>query len=287
MTADSTNSRSKAALAPAERPSRTRRRLAWLGGFAVGLGAAGFYAAHATAALANAARAGGAGVADAGSGPGAVPPRSGTLAAPESPAPRGSAATTQEASIVLAGGCFWGVQAVFQHVRGVHAAVSGYAGGAAPSAFYEAVSSGTTGHAESVRVSFDPRQVSLADLLQVFFLVAHDPTERDRQGPDEGTQYRSAVFAASPAQAAEVRQFIAQLEARQVFGAAVATEVTELKGFYPAEASHQDYATRHPQSAYIRRFDLPKVAGLEHQFPALYRADPVLVGAQARSATGP
>ncbi len=180
-------------------------------------------------------------------------------------------------TIVLAGGCFWGVQGVFQHVKGVTSAVSGYAGGDRRSADYERVSSGSTGHAESVRVTFDPRQVSLGRILQVYFSVAHDPTQLNRQGPDRGTQYRSAIFAATPAQSEIARDYISQLNAARVFNAAIVTRVETGKAFFPAEGYHQDYLARNPMNPYILINDRPKVASLKQLFPASYRADPVLV----------
>jgi peptide-methionine (S)-S-oxide reductase len=191
------------------------------------------------------------------------------------PAP---AATVPVHTAVFAGGCFWGVQAVFQHTQGVLGAVSGYAGGPASAAHYEAVGSGTTGHAESVQVTYDPRRISYGQLLQIFFAVAHDPTQVDRQGPDFGPQYRSAIFAVDPAQQQVARRYIAQLDAAKVFQSRIATEVTALAAFYPAEASHQDYATLHPDSPYIAAFDAPKIAQLKAGFPALWRELPVLVG---------
>jgi peptide-methionine (S)-S-oxide reductase len=175
-------------------------------------------------------------------------------------------------TVVLAGGCFWGVEAVFKHVKGVVEATSGYAGGSAATAQYELVSDGDTGHAESVRVTFDPAQVTLGQLLQVFFSVAHDPTEVNRQGPDTGTQYRSAIFVTSPAQRRVVDAYIAQLEKAKVFPRRIATEVAPLKAFYPAEAYHQNYAALHPNNGYIAINDAPKVTHLREQFPALYRA---------------
>lgn len=177
-------------------------------------------------------------------------------------------------SVVLAGGCFWGVQAVFEHVRGVTSATAGYAGGEAATAHYEMVSTGATGHAESVRVVYDPSQVSLGTLLRVFFSVAHDPTEFDRQGPDEGTQYRSAVFFNSPEQLRIARAYIAQLQAAHVFRQPIVTVLTPLsaqRSFYPAEAYHQDYAAHHPDDLYIRINDLPKLAALQHEWPSLSR----------------
>jgi peptide-methionine (S)-S-oxide reductase len=183
---------------------------------------------------------------------------------------RGGRPGTQ--TVVLAGGCFWGIQAVFQHVKGVTDATSGYAGGAAQTAHYDLVSNGDTGHAESVRVTFDPAQVSLGQLLRVFFSVAHDPTELNRQGPDEGTQYRSAIFVASPEQKRVAEAYVAQLDRARVFRGRIVTEVTPLEAFYPAEAYHQSYAALHPRSPYILINDAPKVAHLRELFPDLYRA---------------
>ncbi len=191
-----------------------------------------------------------------------------------------AAATTATASsetAVFAGGCFWGVQGVFQHVKGVTSAVSGYAGGDKASADYGTVSGGRTGHAESVQVRFDPRQVSYAQLLQIYFSVAHDPTQLNRQGPDSGTQYRSAVFPANEAQAAIAKAYIDQLNAAHAFKGPIATKIEPGKTFYAAEAYHQDYLTHNPNSLYIMINDLPKVADLKKLFPAQYRSDPVLV----------
>src|SRR5271170_2503857 len=198
------------------------------------------------------------------------------IPAPVVDAPAGAATE----NVVFAGGCFWGVQGVFQHVKGVVNAVSGYAGGEASTAEYETVSTGETGHAESVRVTFDPHQVSYGKLLQIYFSVAHDPTELNRQGPDEGTQYRSEIFAASPDQARIAKAYIAQLDAAHAFGGAIVTKVEPLKGFYPAEGYHQDYLTRHPTQPYIVFNDLPKVEALKRLFPNEYRSDPVLVVAK-------
>jgi peptide-methionine (S)-S-oxide reductase len=186
-----------------------------------------------------------------------------------------SAASTETA--VFAGGCFWGVQAVFQHTKGVRNAVSGYAGGDAATAHYEVVGSGLTGHAEAVQVTYDPKQVSYGTLLQVFFSVAHDPTQLNRQGPDAGPQYRSAVFHATPQQKEVTEKYIAQLDAAKVFPKKIVTQLSPLKGFYPAEPYHQDYATLHPGSPYIATFDLPKIANLKAVMPQLYRDKPVLV----------
>jgi len=180
---------------------------------------------------------------------------------------------------VFAGGCFWGVQGVFQHVKGVTNAVSGYSGGEKGTAEYETVSTGTTGHAESVKVSFDPRQVSYGRLLQIYFSVAHNPTELNRQGPDTGTQYRSEIFAASPDQAKIAKGYIAQLDKAGVFGAPIVTQISALKGFYPAEGYHQDFLTLNPTYPYIAINDLPKVEALKQMFPDSYRPDPVLVSA--------
>jgi peptide-methionine (S)-S-oxide reductase len=186
-------------------------------------------------------------------------------------------------SAVLAGGCFWGVQAVFQHVQGVTNAVSGYAGGNADTATYEQVSSGTTGHAESVRVVFDPKRISYGRLLQIYFSVAHDPTQLNRQEPDHGTQYRSTIFTASAEQARVARSYIEQLNRANTFGKALATTVEPLRAFYPAEGYHQDFLTLHPDYPYIVINDLPKIDNLKRMFPASYRASPVLVGAATAS----
>jgi peptide-methionine (S)-S-oxide reductase len=184
------------------------------------------------------------------------------------------------ATAVLAGGCFWGVQGVFQHVAGVENAVSGYAGGAAETAKYRVVGSGRTGHAEAVEITYDPREVSYGTLLQVFFSVAHDPTQLNRQGPDTGTQYRSTIFPQDAEQAAVAEAYIAQLDAAGVYEAPVVTTIEAGKPFYKAEAYHQDYLTLNPDQPYIVYNDLPKVENLERLFPGLWRADPVLVMAQ-------
>jgi peptide-methionine (S)-S-oxide reductase len=186
-------------------------------------------------------------------------------------------------TIVLAGGCFWGVQAVFQHVKGVAQAVSGYAGGSKETAIYEVVSSGRTGHAESVQVTFDPRQISYGRILQIYFSVAHDPTQLNRQGPDTGTQYRSAIFYRDDSQKSIAQAYIAQLDKAGVFKRPIVTQINQLTGFYPAEAYHQDYATLHPSSPYIAYNDLPKVENLQHVFADLYRERPVLVSAANQS----
>jgi len=181
------------------------------------------------------------------------------------------------ARAVVAGGCFWGVQAVFQHVEGVESAASGYAGGTTADPDYHQVSGGGTGHAESVEVTYDPAKVSFGKLLQVFFSVAHDPTQRDRQGADIGTQYRSAIFTTDPGQAAVAAAYIAQLDAAGTWPEPIVTEVKPLEAFYPAEDYHQDYATLHPDALYIFYNDLPKVANLHAMFPDLWREAPRLV----------
>lgn len=178
---------------------------------------------------------------------------------------------------VLAGGCFWGVQGVFQHVEGVTSAVSGYAGGDKASADYDKVSSGRTRHAEAVRITYDPRKISYGRLLQIFFSVAHDPTELNRQGPDVGPQYRSTIFAASPEQARVARAYIEQLDQARLFGAKIVTTIETDKPFYPAEAYHQDYLTLNPTQPYIAIHDLPKIANLKRLFVDTYRAEPALV----------
>jgi peptide-methionine (S)-S-oxide reductase len=184
-------------------------------------------------------------------------------------------------TMVLAGGCFWGVQAVFEHTKGVVQAVDGYSGGSAHTADYETVSSGTTGHAESVKVTYDPSQVTYGQLLKVFFTVALDPTEVNRQGPDEGTQYRSVLFYANEEQQKIANAYIAQLNAAKVFHKPIATQVVPLKAFYPAEAYHQDYAQIHPDNMYIYVNDLPKVAALSRELPDMYVKKPVKVSPDA------
>lgn len=196
------------------------------------------------------------------------------IAPPALDLPAGGART---ATAVFAGGCFWGVQGVFQHVRGVQQAVSGYAGGTADTAQYETVGSGRTGHAEAVQVTYDPAQVSYGTLLQVFFSVAHNPTEVNRQGPDHGTQYRSAIFPADAQQKRVAEAYIAQLDAAHAFGAPIATRIEEGARFYPAEDYHQDFLAEHPSYPYIVINDLPKIESLKQLFPSLYRDDPVLV----------
>ncbi|HWL19756.1 MAG TPA: peptide-methionine (S)-S-oxide reductase MsrA [Bradyrhizobium sp.] len=184
---------------------------------------------------------------------------------------------------VLAGGCFWGVQGVFQHVNGVTSAVSGYAGGEQKAAHYEMVGSGRTGHAESVRITFDPRKISYGRILQIYFSVAHDPTQLNRQGPDVGAQYRSAIFPANPEQARIAKSYIAQLNQARLFNAAIVTKIEPDREFYAAEDYHQDFLTRHPGHPYIVYNDLPKIEDLKRLFPAAYRADPVLVAAAPSS----
>jgi peptide-methionine (S)-S-oxide reductase len=178
---------------------------------------------------------------------------------------------------VLAGGCFWGQQGVFEHVKGVKRVVAGYSGGSAATAHYEMVGTETTGHAEAVQITFDPRLVSFGTLLRIYFSVAHDPTQLNRQGPDSGPSYRSAVFAATPVQAGTARAYIAQLQAAKVFAQPIVTRVEPLKGFYPAEGYHQDYLVRNPDSPYIRINDLPKIEGLKRVWPQYWRAEPVLL----------
>jgi peptide-methionine (S)-S-oxide reductase len=180
------------------------------------------------------------------------------------------AAAPLEETAVFAGGCFWGVDAVFKHVKGVTDVVSGYSGGAAETAHYEMVSQGDTGHAESVRVHFNPAQVSYQQLLQVFFNVAHDPTQLNRQGPDTGSQYRSVVFYTSDEQKKIAEDYIRQLTAAHTFSDPIVTQVVPLKQFYPAEAHHQNYLARHPLQPYIVFNDLPKLEHLREKFPALY-----------------
>ena len=184
------------------------------------------------------------------------------------------AAGNDGAQAVFSGGCFWGVDAVFKHVKGVNKVVSGYAGGAANTAQYETVSTGTTGHAESVQVSYDPSKVSYDDLLKVFFFVAHDPTELNRQGPDTGTQYRSSIFYENDAQKKMADDYIAQLDQKHSFAEPIVTKVVPLTGFYPAEDYHQNYLELHPDQPYIVFNDLPKLEALQKDFPGLYKPTP-------------
>jgi peptide-methionine (S)-S-oxide reductase len=212
-------------------------------------------------------------------GPGSSPraTASATIPGPALDEPTGSSGNSETA--VLAGGCFWGVQGVYQHVKGVSSAVSGYAGGDASTAQYETVGTGTTGHAESVRITFDPNQVSFGQLLHIFFSVAHDPTELNRQGPDSGSQYRSAIFPQNDVQQKVADAYIGQLNQAKVFDAPVVTRTDRDKGFFPAEDYHQDYLNLHPTAAYIATNDMPKLDGLRQTFPELYREQPVLVNA--------
>ena len=181
---------------------------------------------------------------------------------------------------VFAGGCFWGVQGVYQRVKGVTSAVSGYAGGDRTTAKYEIVSNGRSGHAEAVRITYDPRQISYGRLLQVFFSVVHDPTLLNQQGPDVGPQYRSAIFPANEGQGQIAKAYIAQLDQARVFRAAIVTTIEAGRPFFDAERSHQDYLTNHPNEPYIVDNDLPKIAELKRLFPELYRSTPVLVGSR-------
>jgi peptide-methionine (S)-S-oxide reductase len=178
---------------------------------------------------------------------------------------------------VIAGGCFWGVQGVFEHVRGVRKVLSGYAGGEKSTAQYEIVSSGRTGHAESVQIVFDPKDVSYGELLQVYFSVAHDPTQLNRQGPDTGTQYRSNIFYADESQKKIAEAYIAQLDKAKIFSRPIVTRVDPLQGFYPAEEYHQDFLIKNPQWPYIVVNDIPKIQNLKKVFPAYYRGQPVTV----------
>jgi peptide-methionine (S)-S-oxide reductase len=196
------------------------------------------------------------------------------IAAPAVDEPAG---TEHTATAIFAGGCFWGVQGVFQHVKGVTSAVSGYTGGDARTASYESVEQGDTGHAESVKITYDPTQISYGKLLQVFFSVAHDPTTLNRQGPDRGTQYRSAIFPQTASQRAVAEKYIAQLDASHAFKKPLVTSIETGKKFYAAESYHQNYLTLHPNDPYIVYNDLPKVANLKRISPDLYRADAVLL----------
>ena len=192
----------------------------------------------------------------------------GTLPTPAVDAPM--ATTNGPQTAVIAGGCFWGIQAVFQHTKGVISATSGYSGGSAKTAEYELVSTGETGHAESVQIAYDPSKITYGQLLRVFFSVAHDPTQFNRQGPDSGTQYRSSIFYGNDEQKRIAEAYIAQLDEAKVFQRPIVTQVVPLKAFYPAEAYHQDYAALHPNNSYIVYNDAPKVAHLREQFPDLY-----------------
>jgi peptide-methionine (S)-S-oxide reductase len=200
------------------------------------------------------------------------------------PAPAAVPASGGDTAVaVLAGGCFWGVQGVFQHVDGVRNAVSGYAGGAADTARYRAVGSGRTGHAEAVEITYDPGEISYGEILHIFFSVAHDPTQLNRQGPDVGPQYRSAIFPRDAVQERIAKDYIAQLDAAGVYRAGIATTIEPGHAFYPAEAYHQDYLTLNPTQPYIVYNDLPKIEHLKRLFLEVWRDDPVLVSEAARS----
>jgi peptide-methionine (S)-S-oxide reductase len=200
------------------------------------------------------------------------------LPEPAFDSPASAPSATQTA--VFAGGCFWGVQAVFQHTQGVLNAVSGYSGGPREHANYEHVSAGLTTHAEAVQITYDPKQISYGRLLQILFSVAHDPTQLNRQGPDSGTQYRSAIFYLDARQKEVAERYIAQLDAAKAFPDKIVTQLTPLAAFYPAEPYHQDYATLHPNSPYIAQFDRPKLISLMTLMPEVYRDTPVLVSAR-------
>jgi peptide-methionine (S)-S-oxide reductase len=188
--------------------------------------------------------------------------------------------SAQSETAVLAGGCFWGQQGVFEHVKGVTKVVAGYSGGAKDTATYPLVTTETTGHAESIQVTFDPKQVSFGKLLQIYFSVAHDPTELNRQGPDQGTSYRSEIFFASPEQEKTARAYIAQLGKTHVFAGQIVTKVEALQGFYPAEAYHQDFLVRNPTYPYIVYNDLPKLAAFKKVWPEMYSDKPVLLASR-------
>jgi len=202
---------------------------------------------------------------------GAVACQAGSAAAVPAPAAdEARAAASGKETVVVAGGCFWGIQAVFQHVKGVISATSGYSGGSVKNPDYETVSSGSTGHAESVKIVYDPSKVTYGELLRVFFSVGLDPTELNRQGPDEGTQYRSVIFYGNDDQKRIAQAYIAQLDQAKVFPRPIVTQVVPLQAFYPAEAYHQNYATLHPDNPYIVYNDAPKVTNLRREFPDLY-----------------
>jgi peptide-methionine (S)-S-oxide reductase len=194
----------------------------------------------------------------------------GSVAIPNPSVDASLAPAKGQQTAVLAGGCFWGIQAVFEHLKGVIRATSGYSGGSADTAQYERVSTGRTGHAEAVQVTYDPSQITYGQLLRVFFSVAHDPTQLNQQGPDVGTQYRSAIFYASEEQKRIAQAYVDQLNQAKVFPRAIATQIVTLAAFYPAEDYHQDYADNHPENLYIVINDLPKVEHLHKQFPELY-----------------
>ncbi len=194
--------------------------------------------------------------------------------------------TASSETVVLAGGCFWGQQGLFEHVNGVSKVVAGYSGGARETATYPQVTTETTGHAESVQVTFDPRQVSFGKILQIYFSVAHDPTELNYQGPDHGSSYRSEIFFATPAQQQVAAAYIAQLQGAHIFSGPIVTKVEPLKGFYAAEGYHQDYLFHNPEAPYIVYNDLPKIAALKKVYPQYYRDRPVLLAAADRVASG-
>ena len=198
-----------------------------------------------------------------------------SIPAPAMDEPAGTPSARETA--LLAGGCFWGVQGVFEHVRGVDRAVSGYAGGTEPTAHYDLVSTGTTGHAESVQISYEPAQITYGQLLRVYFSVVHDPTQLNKQGPDVGTQYRSAIFPQNKAQQDIAQAYIAQLNKAAVFDAPIVTRIENAHGFFPAEAHHQDFLNSNPTYPYIVINDMPKLDNLKRQYPDLYRDKPVLV----------
>ena len=198
-----------------------------------------------------------------------------SIPAPAMDEPAGTPSARETA--LLAGGCFWGVQGVFEHVRGVDRAVSGYAGGTEPTAHYDLVSTGTTGHAESVQISYEPAQITYGQLLRVYFSVVHDPTQLNKQGPDVGTQYRSAIFPQNKAQQDIAQAYIAQLNKAAVFDAPIVTRIENAHGFFPAEAHHQDFLNSNPTYPYIAINDMPKLDNLKRQYPDLYREQPVLV----------
>jgi peptide-methionine (S)-S-oxide reductase len=191
-----------------------------------------------------------------------------------------TAGATGLQTAVVAGGCFWGIQAVYAHTKGVTLAVSGYSGGTLADPTYKAITTGHTGHAESVKITYDPKEISYGKILQIFFSVAHNPTQLNYQGPDQGTQYRSAIFPSNEAQAETAKAYIAQLDKTGAFDARIVTEVTPLSAFYPAEDYHQDYAFLHPNQPYILYNDLPKIENLKVFFPDVWRDQPVMVGAK-------
>jgi len=195
---------------------------------------------------------------------------SGAVAVPTPAVDEVKATAPAKETAVVAGGCFWGIQAVFQHVKGVVSATSGYSGGSAKTAEYETVSTGETGHAESEQIVYDPSQITYGELLRIFFSVAHDPTELNRQGPDEGTQYRSVIFYGNDEQKHIAEAYIAQLNQARIFSKPIVTQLVPLKAFYPAEAYHQNYAATHPDNPYIAYNDAPKVEHLRREFPDLY-----------------